>query len=351
MEALLHAINGNIPYLEGLPEWAVPAILSVVYTAFAIGFIAVFALFTIWLERKVSAHMQDRLGPMEVGGFHGWLQTIADAVKLLLKEDIIPRDVDRLLFLLAPIIVFVSALAVYVALPFAETFIGADLNIGLFYILAVSSLVVIGIIMAGWASNNKWSLYGTMRSAAQVVSYEIPVALALLVGIMAVGSLSMQDIVEYQAGGIHRWLVFRTFPFNLVAFFLYYTASLAEVNRHPFDLPEAESELVAGYHTEYSGFRFALFFLSEYANMFAVAAIATTVFLGGWQAPFGFLGVIPGFVWFLLKSMSLVFVQLWLRWTLPRFRVDQMMTLCWKVLVPASFINILAAGIMLLVSY
>ncbi len=318
--------------------------LTLVGCASVLGFISVFALFAIWLERKVSAHMQDRLGPMRVGGWHGWAQTIADGIKLFLKEDIIPAMADRKLFTLAPLVVFVGSFAVFVAVPFGDRLIVRDLNIGIFYILAISSLVVIGVVMAGWSSNNKWSLLGAMRSAAQVVSYEIPVALALLSVIMIVGSLSMQDIVKDQSGGFLNWFIFRN-PFTFLAFFIYFVASLSEVNRTPFDIPEAESELVAGYHTEYSGMRFSFFFIAEYANMFAVSAIATTIFLGGWQAPWGDPIVADGAIWFIGKATFLVFVQMWIRWTLPRLRVDQLMYIGWKVLTPFSFANIIGVGL------
>lgn len=332
-----------LPQLAGLPQSVLLIGLSVAFGAGVLGFMALFSLVAVWLERKVSAHMQDRLGPMHTG-WHGTLQTLADGVKLLMKEDIIPRDVDKWLYKIAPGIVFTVTVAVFAVMPFSDSLIAADLNIGIFYVLAVSSVVVVGIIMAGWASNNKWSLYGTMRAAAQVVSYEIPTALALLTGIITVGTLSMQEIVRAQAGGVFNWLIFQTFPFNLVAVVLYFIASLAEVNRSPFDMPEAESELVSGYHTEYSGMRFAFFFMAEYGNMYIVAAVLSIFFLGGWQPLFPFLDFIPGPVWLISKAMAVVFVQMWLRWTLPRYRVDQLMDLCWKVLVPVAFINLIGAG-------
>ncbi len=323
----------------------IPLLISIVYLVGVLMFLTVFALLAVWLERKVSAHLQDRLGPMETGGWHGWSQTIADSLKLILKEDIIPAVADRKLFKLAPYLVFIGSLAGFAVLPFASNLIGSDLNIGVYYVIAVTSLVVIGILMAGWASNNKWALYGAMRSAAQMVSYEIPVALSLLIPVIMAGTLSMEELVRVQEGGFWNWYVFRTMPFSLVAFVIYFWASLAEVNRTPFDLPEAESELVAGFHVEYSGMRFAIFFLAEYGNMFVVSAIAATVFLGGWHAPFPFLDFIPGPSWFIGKSMALVLVQIWLRWTLPRLRVDQLMHVCWKIFLPFSFANLLLVGL------
>jgi NADH-quinone oxidoreductase subunit H len=306
-----------------------------------------FALFAVWWERKISAHMQDRLGPMRTGGWHGWAQTIADILKLIQKEDIIPTLADRTLFKLAPYVVFVGSYAAYAAIPFSAAYIGSEINIGLFYVVSVSSIVVVGLLMAGWASNNKWSLFGALRSAAQIVSYEIPVALAILAVVMIVGTFDLQEINRAQSGWFWNWFLFQKFPLVFLAGVVYFVASLAEVNRTPFDIPEAESELVGGYHTEYGGMRFALLFLAEYSNMFAVSAVAATLFLGGWNSPFGdFLaGPIWGAFWFLSKGMAFIFLQMWLRWTLPRLRVDQLMYVGWKVLIPFSFVLIIGIGL------
>ena len=316
---------------------------------------SVLALVGVYLERKISAHMQDRLGPMEVSTElpllrhigHGWAQTIADAFKLLLKEDIVPQDADKILHLMAPVIFFAATLAAFAVVPFSSQLVASDMNVGILYLIAISSLAVIAAILAGWASNNKWSLLGGMRAAAQIVSFEIPAYLAVLVVIMAVGSLNLGEIVRFQEGGIFNWLIFKYFPFNILAFVIFFIASLAEVNRAPFDMPEAESELVAGFHTEYSGMKWAMFFLAEYANMFLVGAVASTLFLGGWASPFGdFLnsGPFPVF-WLFLKTFSLIFVQIWLRWTLPRVRVDQLMYTSWKVLTPFAFVAMLGVGL------
>lgn len=321
-------------------------LVYVLMAAVPLVWIIPFALFAVWWERKISAHMQDRLGPMRTGGWHGWAQTIADILKLIQKEDIIPAAADRKLFNLAPYVVFVGSFAAYAAIPFSAAYVGSEINIGLFYILAVSSFVVVGLLMAGWASNNKWSLFGAMRAAAQIVSYEIPVALSLLAVIMIVGTFDLQEINRAQSGYFWNWFVFQKFPLLFVAATIYFVASLAEVNRTPFDIPEAESELVAGYHTEYGGMKFALLFLAEYANMFAVSAIAATVFFGGWNSPFGdfMSGPVWGLFWFISKGMAFIFVHMWLRWTLPRLRVDQLMYVGWKVLIPFSFVIVLGVG-------
>jgi NADH-quinone oxidoreductase subunit H len=304
-----------------------------------------FALFAVWWERKISAHMQDRLGPMRTG-WHGWSQTIADILKLIQKEDIIPTAADKKLFILAPYVVFVGSYAAYAAIPFSAAYVGSQINIGLFYIIAISSLVVVGLLMAGWSSNNKWSLYGAMRSAAQIVSYEIPIALSILAVVMVVGSFDIQQINSAQSGWFWHWFVFQKFPLLFIALLIYFVASLAETNRTPFDIPEAESELVGGYHTEYGGMRFALLFLSEYANMFAVSAIASALFFGGWNSPFGDVLSGPwwGLFWFLAKGMTFIFLQMWLRWTLPRLRVDQLMYVSWKVLIPFAFVVMIGVG-------
>ena len=258
-------------------------------------------------------------------------------------------------------ITVLAGVAAFACLPFSAVYTGARLNTGIFYIVSVSSLVVVGIMMAGWGSNNKYSLMGAMRSVAQIVSYEIPAGLAILTVVMLAGSMDMQRITQLQSGGIQNWFIFGgpkalagfggaaswlLLPFMVIAFLIYVVASLAETNRVPFDIPEAESELVAGYHTEYSAMKFALFFLAEYANMFAVSAIASVLFLGGWSSPFGrsLDGPVMGLVWFILKGLFFVFLQIWIRWTLPRLRVDQLMHVCWKVLIPFGMVAVLAVG-------
>jgi NADH-quinone oxidoreductase subunit H len=330
--------------------------VHIIMGALPLIFILPYALVTIYLEMKIAAHMQDRLAYMRTG-WHGTLQPFADILKLLQKEDTIPTAADKILFILAPYIVFTGTYAAFAVLPFSKAYVGSDLNIGLFYIVAVSSLVVVGLLMAGWASNNKWSLFGALRSAAQIVSYEIPSAFAILAVIMITGTMSLNGISDFQSSGIQNWLIFGgpfpmgkkllLFPFMLIMFVIYYVASMAEVNRTPFDIPEAESELVQGYNTEFSGMKFAMFYLAEYANLFVVSAIVTVLFFGGWASPFGTFMSGPGWdaFWFITKGMSFVCVNIWLRWTLPRLRVDQLMYVSWKVLTPFAMFCVLAIGL------
>ncbi|MCE2412753.1 NADH-quinone oxidoreductase subunit NuoH [Candidatus Poribacteria bacterium] len=340
--------NVVIPRLPEAVASHFPVEIGTVLIMFAcagvfVGVVPLLPLVLVLAERKVSARFQNRTGPMRVGPW-GTLQTLADGVKLIFKEDFIPPQGDKLLFLLAPYIIFACSFAVFAAIPFSEGILVSDFNIGIFYIMAISSVIVMGVIMAGWSSNSKWSLLGSLRSAAQIVSYEIPLGLSILTVVMLVESLSMQEIVASQSNGVFSWLIFRT-PFAFIAFFIFFISSIAEVNRTPFDLPEAESEIVAGFHTEYSGMRFALFFIAEYANMFAVSAIAVTLFLGGWEGVLPGYDILGGFPGFVIKSMALVFLMMWLRWTLPRLRVDQLMNLCWKYFIPIAFFNILGTGI------
>jgi NADH-quinone oxidoreductase subunit H len=314
---------------------------------------------TVWWEMRVSARMQSRIGYNRVGA-GGFFQWIADAVKLIFKEDLVPADADHLLFRVAPYFVFVGFALTFVALPWGESLIAADLNVGIFYMVAVTALVVVGILLAGWSSNSKWALFGGMRSAAQVVSYEIPAGIAIMVPVLMAGTLSMQGIIRAQGPWPWQWFVFSN-PFAFVAFVIFFIAQLAEGNRTPFDLPEADSELVAGYLSEYSGFRFAFYFLVEFGNLWVMAAVATTLFFGGWQVPGTTqatfdaargAGLLPGAAWwglqilsmavFAVKVFAILNVIVWIRWTLPRIRVDQMMTICWKYLVPFAFLSFVA---------
>jgi NADH-quinone oxidoreductase subunit H len=307
--------------------------------------VAPLAGFTSYFERRIAARMQSRVGPNRVGP-QGILQWIADGLKCLLKEDLIPREADAKLFKIAPYLVFLGMLGTFVVLPFSEWLVIADLDVGVFFLMAVTAFVAVGIIIAGWSSNNKWALLGGMRSAAQIVSYEIPSGLALLAVVITAGTLSTQGIIRDQGWAPWQWNMFRT-PFLFTAFFVYFISALAEINRTPFDLPEGESELVAGYNTEYSGMRFALFFLAEWADCYVISAVATMAFLGGWQIP----PIVPEaarplvqVLAFVAKSFFLIFLIIWIRWTLPRTRVDQMMELCWKYLVPIGFVNLLGTA-------
>ena len=319
-----------------------------------------------WVERRVSARMQSRVGPNRAGP-QGFLVWLADGIKSIMKEDIVPTESDHLLFRLAPYLVFVGVSATFVVMPFGQKLIAADLDIGILFVIAVTSLVTIGLMTGGWASNNKWSLLGGIRSAAQIISYEIPGAVAIVCLVMMTGSLRLQDIIAAQGGTGASfiavggwpwyWYVFRS-PITFALFFLYFTTALAEGNRAPFDLPEAESELVAGYSTEYSGMRYLFFFFAEWANVFVMCGIASALFLGGWQVP----GVTPaqqeaswalqllGVFIFLLKSWILIFIVVWIRWTLPRVRIDQMMNLCWKWFVPLSFAAFMLTAIWMVAS-
>jgi NADH-quinone oxidoreductase subunit H len=322
--------------LNSVPSWTNVAIffgLGAALLLVVLGFVT----YGILAERKVMGFMQGRYGPNHVGGRWGLLQTVADVLKLLLKEDTIPKAADRPLFILAPILAFAPAFMVLAVLPFTDAFQLADIGVGLLYYIAVSGLTTIGVVTGGWASNNKYALIGGMRAAAQMISYEIPLVMSVLGIVLLTGSLNLNDIVAAQKD---VWYIF-TQP---VAFIVFLVAAVSELNRTPFDLPEAESELVAGFHVEYSGFRWAFFMLAEYVYFFAMAALTTILFLGGWH-PVMFLGFIPGPVWFALKFSAVVFVLIWFRATFPRLRADQLMELGWKVLFPVALANIFVTAL------
>jgi NADH-quinone oxidoreductase subunit H len=329
-------------YIPALLQPVVSAILSVVPVLLA--FPLLFAITTV-LERKGLGRMQNRYGPNRVGPF-GILQPMADGIKSLTKEDIIPRTADHLVHLLAPVVIVIASFLVYAVLPIGRNMVIANLNAGVLFFFAVGSMVELSVFMAGWSSRSKYSLLGAMRAIAQMISYEIPLVLASIVVIMAAGSLSTVTIVNLQAtytGIFPHWYVFT--PWGLTGFVIFMIAATAESNRCPFDLPEGESEIIAGYYIEYSGFKFALFFLGEYLGMFATSAMAITLFLGGWAAPFSFLTWIPSYVWFFAKLLALIVAFIWIRGTLPRLRMDQLMNFAWKFMLPLSLINIFAAGV------
>ncbi|MCJ7458015.1 MAG: NADH-quinone oxidoreductase subunit NuoH [candidate division Zixibacteria bacterium] len=319
----------------GIPHSIFELLSMLVVAVIILAFMSLSVLFLVWWERKVSGHMQSRFGPMRTG-WHGWLQTIIDAIKLILKEDTTPETADKIGFLIAPIIVFVSAFMAYICIPFGKGLIVKDLNIGILYILAITTFTVIGLLTAGWCSNNKFSVLGGFRSAAQIISYEVPLTLSILGVVILSQTLSMQSIVNSQKH-IWEWYIFR----QPVGFLIYIVAAIAEINRVPFDIPEAEQELVAGFNIEYSGMKFAMFFFAEFANLFLVSAIATTLFLGGWNGP-----LLPSWIWFFIKSFFLVFVIMWFKWTFPRLRVDQLMGFAWKFLLPLAFINLILTGLL-----
>ncbi len=381
---LEHLAGGN-------PELALWMGVMIVATVF-LGGVSVYVMFAIWWERKVAGHIQSRVGPMHTGAWHGWSQSIADGIKLILKEDLIPAGADRLLFRLAPYLAFAPVFAAFVALPFGPQFVfEKSLHIGVLYLLAVLSVEVMSTILAGWGSNSKWSIYGAMREACQMVSYEVPLGLAIITGVLVAGTLNLVELSYLQGAGLWAWFIFAN-PFIFMAFGIYFCASLASNKRAPFDLPEAESELVAGFHTEYSGLRWSLFFFAEYAAMFVVGAIQAALFLGGWNSPLGvydpvymllgydpvaagelhFSGALDAATaaggWaataealgmtplalvvlnvyctliFIAKALLIVFVQIWLRWTLPRIRIDQVLYACVKVLLPASLLALVGAA-------
>jgi len=343
----------------GWPYWIAWTCVAAIQCFLLINLVAGGALFFIWLERKVAGRIQDRLGPTRVGGKFGWLQTLADGIKLIAKEDIVPKDAEPFLFRIAPYVSFTASFCGWLALPFADNWVGQRLNVAVFFIVAIVGLEVFGVILAGYASGSKWSLFGAMREAAQVVSYEVPLGLCIVVPVMIAGSMDLITIGNQQAGFFTNWFLFHD-PAAFLVFWVYFTCAVASVNRAPFDLAEAESELVAGFHTEYSGLRWSFFFMAEYGSMLLVSALAAILFFGGWHGPIPIVsqGILPGLAsltgWpvdsgllaylgnlagcanLLFKAVLGVTVMMWVRWTLPRLRIDQVLTTCLKYCVPLA---------------
>jgi len=325
---------------EGAAGLVEMILIALVY----LGIFTVVGLFLVLMERRVSAWFQLRIGPNRVG-YQGLLQTMADALKLVSKELTGTTKADKYLYNLAPYFVIISAIMALAVIPFTREFHAFDINIGIFFLIAISSVGVIGILLAGWSSNNKFALIGAMRSGVQTISYELSLGLSLLTMVLIAGTLQLSEIVEVQKNG---WLIIQGHIPASIAFMIFMISGTAETNRAPFDMAEAESELGAGFHTEYSGMKFAYFFLAEFINMFIIAAIGTTMFFGGWLSPFGITESIPwlGVFWFLGKTFCLVFLMMWFRWTFPRLRVDQLLTLEWKYLLPMNLVNIVIMAIM-----
>ncbi len=333
-------------WLVGLaaPHWQLLLSDLISVAAIIATFAALFAVTTL-LERKGLGRMQNRFGPNRVGPF-GVLQPLADGVKALIKEDIVPSGADKLVHFLAPLVLVVPVFLALAVIPVGRNMTTLNLDSGVLFFFAVGAATELSVFMAGWSSRNKYSLLGAMRAVAQMISYEVPLILSATVVIMMAGSLSTVDVVQAQAGYsgvIPHWYVLT--PWGFAAFILFMIAAMAESNRAPFDLPEGESEIIAGYYTEYSGFKFALFFLGEYVGMFAVSGMAVTLFLGGWHAPFSFLRPVPSWIWFFAKLIALICVFIWVRGTLPRLRMDQLMNFAWKFMLPMALLDMLAAGL------
>lgn len=345
------------------------AIAAAIHIGLLIQVVAVGALVFIWLERKVAGRIQDRLGPTRVGGKFGWLQTLADGIKLITKEDLTPKDADVMLFKLAPYVSFAAGFTAYMVLPFANGWSATEVNVGVFFFVAILGLEVFGVILAGYASGSKWSLFGGMREAAQVVSYEVPMGMCIVIPVLILGSMNLTTIGNQQDGWFTNWLIFND-PFTFLVFWVYFTCAIASVNRAPFDLAEAESELVAGFHTEYSGLRWSFFFMAEYGSMFSVSVLAAILFFGGWNGPIplfseilpaitgiewaykpgetqwrltGFVAQVGGVHNIILKATVFVTIMMWVRWTLPRLRIDQVLTTCLKYCVPLAAVCFLGA--------
>jgi NADH-quinone oxidoreductase subunit H len=326
------ALIRNILHWIGFGDFFTNLIMSLVYFVAIAALVTLNVIIILWIDRRASSFFQERLGPNRIGPF-GLLQPLVDAVKLIGKESIMPEAVDKTVYKLAPVFIFAVTIMLYAVLPYGKGMHAVNLNVGILYFTAISSTSTVAILMAGWSSNNKYSLIGGMRTVAQIISYEIPLCFSMIGIVMLTGTLNLNQIVASQG---KVWYIF----LQPVAFIIFVISALAELNKSPFDLMEAEQEIVAGYHTEYSGMRFALFFMAEYANLFVMSGLGVTLFFGGWQGPF-----LPSWMWFMLKTYAMIFFLMWLRWTLPRARIDKMMQFNWKVLIPISIANLFVTGI------
>lgn len=329
----------------GVPAWIVAIVSALIIIGVLIGvFLTLFALTSV-MERKILARAQNRYGPNRVGPF-GLFQPVADGIKMLTKEDLVPRSADKVVHFLAPVVMLIPALMVLAILPYGRDMVPVNIDAGILYFFALGAATEVAVFMAGWSSNNKYSVLGAMRAIAQMISYELPLVMAAIVAAMVAGSLSPQAIVEAQGGFalgfVPQWFVFT--PWGFAACIIFYIGALAESNRSPFDLPEGESEIVAGHLTEYSGFKYALFFMAEYVGMFAICGLMVTLFLGGWQEPLPILTVVPSWVWFFAKVCFVAFTMIWVRATVPRLRIDHLMAFAWKFLLPMSFAAFIAAA-------
>ncbi len=348
-------------FLEwGFPDWLAYGAVGLIQCLLVLGLVIFTPILALWMERKIAGRIQDRLGPTRTGGRFGWLQSPADGLKLFIKEDIVPAAADPWLFRLAPYLSFCTVFCIFIVLPFSDGWVVAAWDSALFFFLAIAGLEVFGVILAGYGSGSKWSLFGAMREAAQLVSYEVPLGLCVVVPVLTAGTMNLVEIGRLQQGWLTHWFIFHD-PFTFLTFWIYAACATAGVNRAPFDLPEAESELVAGFGTEYSGFRWAIFFMAEYAAMFAWSGLGAILFFGGWNGPIplaswlglvpakgslaAFLGNLLGMINFLLKAFLGITVMIWTRWSLPRLRIDQVMAMCWKYCVPLA--TVMLVGVVL----
>lgn len=350
MSSTLSYLLLHFPHLQNIHPLVIITVLIIIAAIICTGFIFIISFCVTWINRKISIIIKGR-GTLASGcGWDHWLQPIKDGVKLLFKQDIIPVYTDRILFHLTPLLIFVPIFTAFVTIPFSNVFHIVNLNIGLFYILTVMIFSALGLVIAGLAPDNKWSLYGALREISLITSYIIPLGLSMIPIIMIVGSLDLQEFIKHQNGGIRNWLIVTHFPFNFLSFITFFITSLAIVHRNPFKTSEDNSEIVAGIYTEYSGIRLGLLYITRHASIFILSAVSVILFLGGWQSPFSFTASVPDIIWFFIKIAFLVIFQSWVHWSLPTMRIDQTLYFFWKVVVPISLINVIGSGILMIVN-